>query len=357
MSVEIGNFGTAKDGRPIWLYTVTNSRNTVLKLTNMGAVWVSMLVPDRDGRTDDVVLGLMSGEEYEQRSFDAFGATVGRNANRISEHRFTLGGREYVLADNDSGRNLHSGPDLYYTRLWEAEPFFSDSGEGVEFSLFSPDGDQGMPGNLTVKVKYTLTEDNSVIIEYSALSDADTIFNMTNHSYFNLGGHASGPIDDQKVWIGADSFLFGTEGRVVDDIPYSVEGTALDFRELKRIGDGLHSTEEAISEKGGYDHNFCLENNGKFVPAAKMTDEKSGRVMEISTDMPGIQMYTGNYISTKNRGKEGAVYHPYDGVAFETQHYPDAINHPGFPSPVIRAGERAQSRTVYHFDVLKEKLD
>lgn len=354
MSVETANFGKTKDGREIKLYTVTNSHNTVLKLTDMGAVWVSMIVRDKNGAYDDVVLGLESGEEYETRSFDAFGATVGRNANRIYGHKFVLNGKEYNLADNDSGKNLHSGPDTYYTRLWEGRCFCGEEGEGVEFSLFSPDGDQGMPGNLKLSVVYTLTEDDSVIIDYKAVCDADTVFNMTNHSYFNLGGHKSGAVDGHEVQINANRFTFGTEGRVADDMLYGVEGTPLDFRQRKRLEAGMYSEEELIKVKGGYDHNFCLENGGKLSLAARVAEPVSGRVMEISTDMPGLQMYTGNYISTRNKGKDGAVYRPYSGVAFETQYYPDAVNHPSFPSPIIRAGQETERRTVYHFDVLKE---
>lgn len=354
MSVEVENFGKTKDGRDIKLYTVTNSGNTALKLTDMGAVWVSMLVRDKNGRTDDVVLGLQSGEEYETRSFDAFGATVGRNANRIFRHQFVLNGKEYDLADNDSGNNLHSGPDMYFTRLWDGRIVDGGDGEGVEFSLFSPDQDQGMPGNLRVSVTYVLTEDDSVRIEYKAQSDADTLLNLTNHAYFNLGGHNSGAVDDHKVWIDAERFTFGTEGRIVDETLYDVEGTPLDFRQPRRIGDELHSDQEFIKKKGGYDHNFCLENNGRLALAARVSDEKSGRSMDIYTDRPGLQMYTGNYISTRNKGKDNAVYHPFWGVAFETQHYPDAINHPSFPSPILKAGEAFVSRTVYHFGVLKE---
>ena len=239
MSVETANFGKTKDGMEIKLYTVTNSRNTVLKLTDMGAVWVSMNVRDKNGAYDDVVLGLESGEEYETRSYDAFGATVGRNANRIYGHRFVLNGKEYDLADNDSGKNLHSGPDMYYTRLWKGRFVCGEEGEGVEFSLFSPDGDQGMPGNLKVSVTYTLTEDDSVIIDYKAICDMDTVFNMTNHSYFNLGGHKSGSIDGHEVQINAKKFTFGTEGRVADDSLYGGDGTDLDFGKPRIIGDGL----------------------------------------------------------------------------------------------------------------------
>ncbi len=355
MAIKVDSFGKTKDGRDIKLYTITNSNGTILKATDMGAVLVSIVVADKNGSMDDVVLGLKSGEEYELRNYDAFGATVGRSANRIGGHRFILNGKEYNLADNDNGNNLHSGPDMYFTRLWSGEVISDEEGEGVEFSLVSPDGDQGMPGNLNVSVSYVLTEDDSVVIEYNGVSDQDTIMNMTNHSYFNLCGHKSGSIEDELVWIDADRFTFGADGMVTTGEMRSVEGTPLDFTQLKRIGDEIEAEYEPLNRCGGYDHNFCLKTNGEDVElVAKVVDEKSGRVMDIFTDLPGIQMYTGNYISDKNQGKEGAVYHPREGVAFETQQYPDAINHPEFPSPIIKAGEIFNSCTVYHFGLIEE---
>lgn len=355
MSIEVEGFGKSKEGKEIKLYTITNSNKTVLKLTDMGACWVSMFVKDKNGNFDDVVLGLCSGEEYETGSYDAFGATVGRSANRINKFRFTLNGKEYILADNDMGKNLHSGPDMYYFRHWDSQAVDTELGEGVEFSLFSPDGDQGMPGNLNVTVTYILTEDDSVIIEYRGVSDADTIVNMTNHSYFNLGGHKSGNVHDEKVWIDADYFTFGNEENVVSDGNlYSVEGTPVDFRQLKRIGEDIDKDNPLTVIKGGYDHNFVLKNNGQCELVAKVVDEKTGRVMDIFTDLPGLQMYAGNYINTKNKGKEGAIYHPRDGVAFETQYFPDAINHENFPSPVVKAGEEFVTQTIYHFGLLEE---
>ena len=355
MSIEINDFGKTVDGRDIHLYTITNSNGVVLNLTDLGACWVGILVPDKDGKLDDVCLGLLSGSEYETGSYDAFGAIVGRSANRIWQARFNLNGREYRLVDNDLGKNLHSGPDFYYTRLWNGNAVDTESGEGVEFSLHSPDGDQCMPGNIDITVTYILTEDNSVIIEYRGLSDADTLFNMTNHAYFNLGGHKSGTIDDEKVWIDADYFTYGMDGSTSDGNLYTVVNTPADFRQLKRLGDELHCDERTIVEKGGYDHNFVLKNNGELELVAKCVDEKSGRYMDIFTDMPGLMMYTGNYINTKNKGKDGAVYHPFCGVAFETQYWPDAINHENFPSPVIKAGEEKISQTIYHFGVLGDE--
>ena len=342
MAIVSENFGKTVDGREITLFTVTNSKGTTLKVTDMGAVWAGMLVKDRIGNMRDVVLGLSDGEEYEQGSYDAFGAVVGRNCNRISGHRFFLNGKEYVLADNDSGCNLHSGPDMYYTRLWDAETVSDERGEGVAFSMESPDKDQGMPGNLSITVTYILTEDDSVILEYHAVSDMDTIVNMTNHAYFNLGGHDSGEVLDEKIMVDADGFTCGLNGVVTDGKIYPVEGTPLDFRKLKRVGDDIGSDFMNMKDKRGYDHNFCLRNqSGETGFAACAVNGNSG--------MPGLQVYTGNYINEKNKGKDGAVYHPHCGTAYETQFYPDAVNHKNFPSPVLKAGEEYLRHTVYHF--------
>lgn len=355
MSIKVEPFGTTADGRKIRLFTITNQNRTVLKVTDMGACWVSMIVVDADGNRDDVVLGLKSGEYYETSNYDAFGAVVGRNANRITGHRFMLNGKEYVLSDNDRGYNLHSGPDFYYTRLWDAEMIDHAKGQGVAFSLFSPDGDQKMPGNLNLRVSYVLTEDDSVILEYSGVCDQDTVINVTNHSYFNLGGHRSGSIEDEMVFIDAECYTPGKEGVVTTGETRGVAGTPFDFRRLKRIADEIDTPEESILRWGGYDHNFCLKTNGTDTKhVAKAVCEKTGRVMDIYTDLPGLQMYTGNFISEKNAGKENTVYRPRCGVAFETQYYPDAVNHPEFPSPVKKAGEPFHTCTEYRFSVLKK---
>lgn len=354
MSIKTEAFGRTEDGKEILLYTITNTQNTVLKVTNYGACWVSMMVADQQGEFDDVVLGFDDGKKYEVSNLDAFGATVGRHANRIGNAVFTLNGKTYPLAKNDGLHSLHSGPDTYYTRLWDAELIADEEGEGVEFSILSPDGDQGMPGNLHISVSYVLTEDNSVVIEYNGVSDQDTIVNMTNHSYFNLGGHGSGTIENELVWIDADYFTFGEGPLVTTGEIRSVEGTPLDFRKFKRIGDEIDAVYEPLNRCGGYDHNFCLKNTGEEVNlVAKVLDEATGRLMEIFTDLPGMQMYTGNFITESNLGRGNTVYHPRDGVAFETQHYPDAINQPNFPSPVVKAGEAFNSVTIYRFSVVE----
>ncbi len=354
MSIKKEPFGISKQGKEIYLYSIANQNKTVLKVTNMGAVWVSMIVADKHGNFDDVVLGYDKGEDYESINSDAFGAIVGRNANRIDHAKFKINNKEYILEKNDGIHNLHSGSNTYYTRIWDAETIVDQRGEGVEFTLHSPDGDQGMPGNFEICVTYILTEDDSVIIEYNGVSDADTIVNMTNHAYFNLGGHDSGSIENEMVWIDSDAFVFGEGSQVTTGEIRSVEGTPFDFREFKRIGQDINAEYAPLNRCGGYDHNFCLKNTGGQTElVAKVKDETTGRLMEIYTDLPGMQMYTGNYISSLNPGKNKTVYGPKGGVAFETQQYPDAINHPNFPSPILKAEVAYNSETVYKFMIEK----
>lgn len=356
MSITVEGFGKNKDGKEIKLYTITNSNGATIQVSDIGAVWVSAKFPDKNGNMDDVILGFREGEEYELRNYVAMGAIIGRNANRISKHRFTLNGIEYDLADNCRGDNLHSGHNYYGNRIWEAEPVETELGEGVEFSLFSPHMDQGFPGNLEITVTYILTEDNSVMIEYSGVSDGDTIVNMTNHAYFNLAGHNSGKIYDHKLWIDADYYTRGDDTCVTTGEKYPVDGTPMDFRQLKRIGEGLETDFEPLKRTSGYDHNYCLKTDcGDVELVAKVVEENSGRVMDIFTNMPGMQLYTGNFLWEGNLGKDGMKYHTGDGVAFETQFYPDAINHPQFPSPVVKAGEHFCYNTIYHFTVIDEE--
>ncbi len=356
MSITVEGFGTNKEGREIKLYTITNSQGASIQVSDMGAVWVSARFPDKEGHMDDVILGFESGEEYELRNYVGMGAIIGRNSNRISNHSFTLNGVKYELANNENGNNLHSGPDYYGNRIWDSEAVETELGEGVEFSLFSPHMDQGYPGNLKITVSYILTEDNSVMIEYNGVSDEDTVVNMTNHAYFNLGGHKSGKIYDHLVWIDADSYTRGADGVVTTGEKYPVEGTPMDFRQLKRIGDEIDADFEPLQRTSGYDHNFCLKTDCNEVElVAKVVEAKSGRVMDIFTNMPGMQMYTGNFLWDGNKGKEGMSYHRGDGVAFETQFYPDAVNHPQFPSPFVKAGESFCYNTIYHFTVMDEE--
>lgn len=354
MSISVEFFGKNKEGKDVSIYTITNSKGSSIKVTDMGAVWVAALMPDKDGKLEDVILGFENSEEYECRNYVGMGSIIGRNSNRISNHCFTLDGKEYVLENNDRGNNLHSGNNFYACRLWDAKAVDTELGEGIEFSLFSPHMDQGFPGNLNITVTYILTEDNEVIIEYNGVSDMNTVVNMTNHAYFNLAGHKSGTIHDHMIWIDADYYTRGENGSVTTGELYPVEGTPMDFRQLKRIGDDLEGDFKPIVDVGGYDHNFCLKTSFDSTElVAKLVEPNSKRVMDVFTNMPGMQMYTGNFLWDGNKGKDGMTYHSFHGVALETQFYPDAINNPQFPSPIVKANEPFNYCTIYHFSVME----
>lgn len=316
-----------------------------MEVSDFGATLVCLLIPDKDGKLLDVVLGYDNPKQYEGTSRTFMGATVGRNANRIGNASFVLNGKEYKLDKNDGENNLHSGLDFQSFRIWEVKETTENS---IVFALNSPDGDQGYPGEVNVEVKYTLTDDNSVEIEYLAVPEDETIINYTNHSYFNLNGHASGDVLDHEVWLDAEAFTRADAASIPTGEITPVEGTPMDFRTAKTIGRDINEEYEAIIFGAGYDHNWCLNNNGKFAKVAELYSDVSGIRMEVYTDLPGVQMYTGNFINNE-LGKEGVVYQRCQGVCFETQYYPDAINHDNFQSPVFKKGEKYNTKTVYKF--------
>ncbi len=339
------SFGKNSKGEAATLYTFENKNGVVMEVSDFGATLYSLLVPDKEGNLCDVVLGYDDPLGYEGPAGTFFGATVGRNANRICKGKYTLNGKEYQLDTNNNGNNLHSGLDFYSFRIWNVKETTENS---ITFSLHSPNGDQGYPGALNMDVTYTLTEDNAVQIDYYGVPDQDTIVNMTNHSYFNLNGHASGNVLDQEVWLDADSFTRADETSIPTGEIVPVEGTPMDFRVKKTVGRDIEESYEALVFGKGYDHNWCLNNQGKFAKVAEMSSELSGITMEVYTDLPGVQIYTGNFIFAE-AGKGGVVYKQRQGMCFETQYYPDAINHDNFPSPVCKAGEVYQTRTTYKF--------
>ena len=339
------SFGTGRNGEAATLYTFENKNGMVMEVSDFGATLYSLIVPDKDNNPCDVVLGYDSPDGYMGPSGTGFGATIGRNGNRIGKARFVLNGKTYELDKNNNGNNLHSGLDYYHYRMWEVKETTENS---ITFSLHSPDGDQGYPGTFDVDVTYTLTEDNALQIDYHGVPQADTIVNMTNHSYFNLNGHASGNILEQEVWVDADAFTATDDELIPTGEIVPVEGTPMDFRVKKKIGRDIGENYEALVFGGGYDHNWCLNNNGKFAKVIEMSSDVSGITMEVYTDLPGVQIYSGNYLG-EEKGKDGIVYHKRQGICFETQHYPDAINHDNFPSPVVKAGEEYRTRTVYKF--------
>ena len=333
-------FGTTKDGKEALLYTLSNKNGMEISVTDYGAHLVSVLVPDKDGKKRDVVLGFDSVTGYETDG-SHFGATIGRNGNRIAGAAFELHGKTYQLAKNENNNNLHSGPDGYDYRLWNVEEA-DDS--AVTFVLMSPDGDQGFPGNFEVSVTYTLTDENAVEIHYEGSCDQDTVVNMTNHSYFNLAGHDAGSIENQTLVLKAEQFSPVIDSASIPTGEHApVQGTPMDFTSEKAIGAEIEADFEQLKLTGGYDHNWEVFCN----PCATLSDPVSGRSMSVCTDCPGIQLYAGNFLD--ETGKGGVHYGKRSGVALETQFYPDSLHHPGWPQPITRAGETYRSETVYRF--------
>lgn len=350
MSIKREKFGVMPDGREISLYTIENRNGLSASFTDMGAVWVRMMVPDQEGHPDDVLLGYDNGECYLTNG-PHFGAVVGRIANRTAGGSFLLGGRVFFLGKNNGENNLHSGPDYFDRRLWSAEA--DETVDSVTFSLESPDGDQGFPGNAKISVTYTLTDGDTVEILYRVVCDKDTPVNMTNHAYFNLAGHGSGPVLSHKVQIDADFFTPSAADSIPTGEILRVDDTPMDFKELKEIGRDIGADYVQLNQAGGYDHNWCLNHaRGVYALSAYVMERQSGRVMEVYTDMPGMQFYTANFLNGV-KGKDGAVYEKRGAFCFETQFYPDSVNKPQFASPVLPAGQEFVSKTGYRFSIGK----
>lgn len=349
MGVVVKDFGKTSRGENAHLYTMRNAQGMEATVSDFGALLVKLFVQDSMGNFRDIVLGFDKVEDYET-NVPAFGATVGRNANRIGGAKFTLGGREYKLRANDGKHNLHSGGDSYHFRMWKAETSEENGVPSVTFTLDSPDGDQGFPGNATISVTYTLSKDNTLIIEYSGVSDQDTVFNMTNHSYFNLNGHDSGSVLGHKVWIDADAFTPTDKELIPTGEIVPVQGTPMDFRAWGELGSGISTDFAPIELANGYDHNFVLNNSGDYREVCKAYSEKSGITMTVFTDLPGMQLYTGNFLDDTLVGKGNVHYGVRSGVCFETQHFPDAVNHSNFPSSVKKAGEKYFTVTAFQFE-------
>lgn len=345
MSITKQKFGATKKNEEASLYTITNNNGMKAVVSDFGACLINLFVPDKNGKLLDVVWGYDSVSGYENNGV-FLGATIGRCANRIGRSKFTLGGKEYELDQNDGKNNLHGGFDGYNARMWETK--FEESGSAVTFGLKSPDKDQGFPGAADIAVTYALTDDNALAITYKATADADTIMNMTNHSYFNLDGADSDSILEHEVWIDADEFTEADAESIPTGRLLSVAGTPMDFRSFRVIGKDIDKDYEPLRFGGGYDHNWVLKNNGKTAVVAKLRSKKSGIVMSVSTDLPGMQLYTGNFLAGEE-GKNGKKYGKRSAACFETQYFPDAVNHENFESPVLKAGEQYKTTTTYQF--------
>ncbi len=345
--VEKSFFGKMDDGKEVSRYTLTNKNGISASFLDLGAIWSTMMVPDRDGVFKDVLLGHETVEECLS-SDGHLGEAVGRNANRIGGASFTLNGKKYELTANDGPNNLHSGLDFYRNRIWMAE--YKTDVNTISFVLESPDGDQGYPGNALIRVTYTLTDEDEVKIHYEASCDQDTIFNMTNHAYFNLAGHDSGEALSQFVYIDSDAMTAVNEVLIPTGEICKVCGTPMDFTDFKPIGRDIESDYDQLKLGGGYDHNWILNHEpGAFSLSAAAIDEKSGRKMEVYTDLPGIQFYTGNFLDEHVTGKGGVRYGKRHGYCFETQYYPNAVNMPGFASPVVAKNDKYDTTTSYKF--------
>lgn len=347
MAVTKSVFGKSPEGKEISLYTLSNSKGMKAEVTDLGAILVRVLVPDAAGKVDDLVLGFDHGESYyDNDSF--FGTVIGPCANRTGGAEYTLDGVTYQLDKNDGANNLHTHKQLgFHKRLWDAQ-----TGENsVTFSLEDEDGHLGFPGNKKVSVTYSLSEENELTLHYHASSDKKTIFNLTNHSYFNLDGQGAGNIEEHELWLGASHFTPVVPGAIPTGEIRAVAGTPLDFTKAKKIGRDIREDYEQLLLTGGYDHNFVIDGwDGSLRHIATVKGPKSGRVMKAYTTLPGVQFYAGNFIGVEP-GKEGVTYGKRCGFALETQYFPDTIHHENFPSYVF-GGENGDydSVTVYKFE-------
>lgn len=352
-SITSEPWGKMPDGRVVHLFTLTNASGMTMRVCEYGGTIVSLTAPDREGKFADIVLGYDRLEDYLKGS-PYFGAIVGRYANRIADGKFTLDGKTYTLAKNNEPGgmpcHLHGGKVGFDKVLWKGEALKEGDRVGVKLRYRSPDGEEGFPGNLDVTVHYWLNNDNSLRVEYEATTDKPTPINLSQHSYFNLGGHDSGTILDHELMIAADHITPVNKGLIPTGQLQPVEGTPFDFRTPKPIGKDVNAKDEQISYGPGYDHNFVLrEWDGSLRSFATVYEPRSGRMMEVLTTEPAVQFYSGNFLDGSNIGKGGKPYAYRTGFCFEPQHFPDSPNQPQFPSTILRPGEVYRHTSVYKF--------
>ncbi len=351
--IEAKPFGKTASGESVELFTFSRAGAPSVSITNLGGYIVSMLAPDREGRTADVTLGFAGLPGYLGDN-SSFGCLVGRYANRIAKAAFTLDGKRYTLAANNGPNSLHGGPTGFCKRLWTAKVKSGKDGDVLELTYVSKDGEEGYPGTLTSSVVYSLREDGGLVIDYSATTDAPTVLNLTNHAYFNLAGEGEGTILDHELQLEADSFTPVDATLIPTGELRPVAATPFDFRKPVAIGARIDAADEQIKFGGGYDHNFVLRGPaGTLRLAARVVEKKSGRQLEVFTTEPGIQLYTGNFLDGKTVGKSGKPYLKRGAFCLETQHYPDSPNQPSFPSAVLRPGQTYRQTTVYRLSVTK----
>ncbi len=353
-SVTKIEFGQTQDGQKVELYSLTNTNGLVAKITNYGAILTELHLPDNQGKLDDVVLGFNSPEDYfAANRYLYFGAVVGRVANRIKDALFTIDGRDYNLAANAPPHHIHGGDKGFDRVVWQAEPIKTDQGQALKLTYISPDGEEGYPGNLIVTAIYTLTKDNKLKLEMTATTDKPTPVNLVNHSYWNLAGHNRGNILGQYLTIDADRYTPSNEQLIPTGEIESVEDTPYDFIQPRLIGEGMNQLRNTLKQKypGGYDLNYVLndEKSDKIKLAATLYEPQSGRVMELYTNQPGMQFFSGNFGELETLGKGGVVYQNHQGLCLETQHFPNSVNQPNFPTVILRPGETYRHVMIHKF--------
>lgn len=346
--LDPADFNAVVDGKPVALYTLKNAAGMEVCITNFGGRIVSLMVPDRNGELRDVVLGFDNIADYQNVPSD-FGASIGRYANRIDHGRLVIDGDTVQLPQNNFGHCLHGGPAGWQYKVYEARQL---DGKTLELYMDSPDGDENFPGHVKAKVTYNLTDDNAIVIAYEATTDAPTVVNMTNHSYFNLSGDPTHTILDHLLTVDADSYTpidstYMTTGEIAP-----VEGTPMDFRTETAVGARLHENNEQLKNANGYDHNWVLATAGDAErTAARLVSPETGICLTVRTTEPGLQIYSGNFLDGTVKGKGGIVYNPRTAICLETQHYPDSPNKPQWPSTLLRPGETYESLCIYGFSI------
>lgn len=343
LSISKEDFGEV-NGQAVHLYTLKNNNDLLIKITNYGGIITSIQFPDRENQIRDVALGFEDLQKYLD-GHPYFGALIGRYANRIAEGKFSLHGEEYLLATNNGNNHLHGGDEGFDKKVWNAEMLKDSNSAGLQLQYLSPHMEEGYPGNLEVKVTYILNNKNELKINYLATTDKASPVNLTNHCYFNLRGPASGDILEHYLRIDAGKYTVVNDVLIPTGELRPVEGTAFDFREAKKIGKDIDKTE------GGYDHNFVLNNPGTFRKVAQASSPESGIMLEVFTDQPGLQFYSGNFLDGSISGKNGVVYKKHYGFCLETQHFPDSPNQPDFPSAILEPDEIYQSTSIYKFSI------
>jgi aldose 1-epimerase len=351
LTVARAPFGTTSAGKPVERFTLKNASGVELTAITYGGIITSLKTPDKAGKFADIVLGFNSMAGYETPA-PYFGAIVGRYGNRIAKGRFTIDGKEYKLATNNGPNHLHGGNVGFDKVIWKAEPIAGKN--AIAFSYTSPDGDEGYPGALTMRVTYELTDKNELIVEYNATTTKTTPVNLTQHSYFNLAGEGNGDILGHELMLNADRYTPVSDALIPTGQLAPVQGTPFDFRKPTAIGARINNDDPQLKNGQGYDHNWVINRTGPGLQlAARVVEPKSGRTLEVSTTEPGIQFYAGNFLDGKLTGKSGKPYPRRSGFCLETQHYPDSPNQPAFPSTLLKPGAQYQSRTVFTFGIQK----